>query len=67
LAIMSLTGQVWHPMGMPSGLARRRSAPAAARKLAALAVAPAFLRNVLLEIADMDASVFTVRSSRRAN
>jgi hypothetical protein len=54
-------------MGMPRGLARRRNAAAAARKLAAVAVAPAFLRKVLLEIADMDASVFIVPWSRRAN
>src|SRR5271169_2801211 len=55
LAIISLTGHVWHPMGKPRGSARSSSAlaernPAAAEYVAAL------LRNSLLEIADIGAS-----------
>jgi hypothetical protein len=58
LAIISLTGQVWQPMGMPSGLARRRNAPTVARTPAVAACAAPFLRNARLEIADMCASVY---------
>src|SRR5258708_8873767 len=50
LAIISLTAQVWHPMGRPSGLARSSRAPAEKRPAAAALVAE-YLRNSLLEMA----------------
>src|SRR5438132_4990964 len=55
LAIICRTGQVWHPMGMPSGLALRSKA-AAERNPAAAALVAAFLRNSLLEISSIDVS-----------
>src|SRR5580700_3936399 len=55
LAIISLTGQVWHPMGMPSGSARSCSVPAETNPAAAVYVAALF-RKSLLEITDIDAS-----------
>jgi hypothetical protein len=55
LAIIFLTGQVWHPMGMPRGFAR--SPFAAANKIpAALVSTVAVLKKFLLEIADILAS-----------
>src|SRR5258708_32966069 len=57
LAIISLTGQVWHPMGMPSGLARS-SEEVKERNPAAAALVAAFLTNSLLEIAGMVVSLF---------
>src|SRR5580704_11156100 len=55
LAIISLTGQVWHPMGIPSGSARSGSVPAETNPEAAVYVAALF-RKSLLEITDIDAS-----------
>jgi hypothetical protein len=56
LAIISLTGHVWHPIGKPSGLARSFSAHPESKPTAA-ACAAAFLQNSLLEIADINASL----------
>src|SRR5260370_20472035 len=50
LAIISLTAQVWHPMGRPSGLARSSRAPTEKRPAAAALVAE-YLRNSLLGMA----------------
>jgi len=54
-AIIFRTGQVWHPMGIPSGLARRLNTPAEANPAAAVHVAALF-RNSLLDVFDMIAS-----------
>src|SRR5580765_7507425 len=48
-AIISRTGQVWHPMGIPSGSARRSTAAAEIRPVAAMQVALS-LTNSRLEI-----------------
>src|SRR5216683_2591230 len=53
LAIISRTGQVWHPMGKPRGLARSSRAPRERRPAAAAFVAE-YLRNSLLEMAGID-------------
>src|SRR5712664_1960744 len=60
LAIISLTGHVWHPIGMPSGLARSSSAHAE-RKPAAATFVAAFFKNSLLETADIDALLARLR------
>src|SRR6266446_250777 len=60
LAIISRTGQVWHPMGRPRGLARSSRAPRETRPAAAAFVAE-YLRNSLLEMAGIDPSLFTPR------
>jgi hypothetical protein len=56
LAIIALTGHVWHPMGNPSGLAL--SIPALAeRNPATAALAAAFFKKSRREIADMGTSL----------
>src|SRR5580704_17087084 len=56
LAMPSLTGQVWQPIGRPRGLAR--SSKAADNKLTAATLDAAFCRNALLDRSDMDGSLF---------
>ena len=56
LAIISRTGQVWHPIGMPSGFACSLKTPAEIRPIAADCAA-ATLQKSRLEIASMNASL----------
>src|SRR5436309_15900795 len=56
LAIISRTGQVWHPIGMPSALARSCTT-LADRKPAATVCTAAILQNSLLESVGIDASL----------
>src|SRR5262252_5932538 len=55
LAIISRTGQVWHPIGRPSGLARSSRAPAAPvdNRPATAACLPVVFRNSLLVVVDI--------------
>src|ERR1700722_16649784 len=57
LAMPSLTGQVWQPIGRPSGLAWS-SKVAADKRLAAAALVAAFFMNALLDRSDIDGSLF---------
>src|SRR3981189_3154870 len=57
LAMPSLTGQVWQPIGRPRGLAWSSKA-AADKRLAAAALVAAFFMNALLDRSDMDGSLF---------
>src|SRR5215470_4325646 len=52
LAIISRTGHVWHPIGIPSGLACSSKPPAEIKPAAAAWVA-ALLTNSLLDISDI--------------
>src|SRR6266566_9526670 len=55
LAIISRTGQVWHPIGSPNGFARSSRAPAQSA-LATAACFAVFLTNSLLVIVDISPS-----------
>jgi hypothetical protein len=56
LAMLSLTGQVWQPIGRPRGLAW--SSKMADKRLAAAARVAACFMNCLLDSSDMDGSLF---------
>src|SRR5579863_5885526 len=55
-AIMARTGHVWQPMGRPRGFAPSSSVPAESAPATAAPVAD-FLKNSLLEIADIEFSL----------
>src|SRR5205807_4169911 len=63
LAIISRTGQVWHPIGSPNGFAPSSTAPAQSA-LATAACLAVLLTNSLLVIVDICPSKLDRKSTR---